>query len=319
MIKCILTIGAPACGKSTWAKAEVARDPSNWVRINNDDIRAMTNGSVWSADYEKLIGETRNFLIREAFKRGKNVIIDNVNANKRHFEDACKIAKEMNRDIQVFEKPFYCELEELLARDAKRVSKEQVGEAVVKKWFKELGGKQFSFYHPKSEIFTKRNYTLDAPFTPANQDESLPKAIISDLDGTLALFAGKRSPYDAANCDVIDDPNPPVVETVKLYHQNGYQILFCSGREDKYEPETRRFIEKHCLIQYSGTQHPIDYKLFMRKTGDMRKDAIIKREIYQANIEGKFFVKLVLDDRNQVVALWRELGLPCFQVAAGNF
>ena len=70
MIKCIVCVGAPACGKSTWAKAEVAKDPSNWVRINNDDIRAMTNGSVWSADYEKLIGETRNFLIREAFKRG---------------------------------------------------------------------------------------------------------------------------------------------------------------------------------------------------------------------------------------------------------
>jgi predicted kinase len=311
MLKCILCVGAPASGKSTWAKAEVAKDPNNWVRINNDDIRAMTNGSVYSTDYEKFITETRNFLIREAFKRNKNVVIDNVNANKRHFQDVCKIAKEMNRDIQVFEKAFYVELDELLARDAKREGQAKVGEAVVRKWFKELGGSQFKHFHPKVEVLTKRNFTMDAPFTPAIQNINLPTAIISDLDGTLALFAGKRSPYDATDCDLIDEKNTAVTETIELYYADAHNIIFCSGREDKYEPETRRFIEKHLP--------DMKYQLFMRKTGDMRKDAIIKEEIYRNNIEGKYFVKLVLDDRNSVVALWRSLGLVCFQVAEGNF
>lgn len=311
MLKCILCIGAPASGKSTWAKTEVAKDPTNWVRINNDDIRAMTNGSVYSADYEKLITDTRLFLIREAFKRNKNIVIDNVNANKRHFENVCKIAKELNRDIQVFEKPFYEELEVLLERDSKREGKSQVGEAVVKKWFKELGGKQFKFYKPKVEIFTRNHATRDAPFTPAMQNISLPTAIVSDLDGTLALFAGKRSPYDAKDCDLIDEPNPPVVETIQLYYDDKHSIIFCSGREDKYEPETRRFIEKHLP--------GVKYHLFMRKTDDMRKDSIIKEEIYRKHIEGKFFIKFVLDDRDQVVSLWRSLGLTCFQVAPGNF
>lgn len=311
MLKCILCKGAPACGKSTWAKTEVAKDPTNWVRINNDDIRAMTNGSVYSADYEKLIIDTRLFLIREAFKRNKNVIIDNVNANKRHFEDVCKLAKEVNRDIQVFEKPFYEDLEVLLERDGKREGKSQVGEVVVKKWFKELGGKQFKFYKPKVEVFTRNNLTRDAAFTPATQNISLPTAIISDLDGTLALFAGKRSPYDAKDCDLIDEPNQPVVETIQLYYDDKNSIIFCSGREDKYEPETRRFIEKHLP--------GIKYHLFMRKKNDMRKDSIIKEEIYREHIKGKFFIKLVLDDRNQVVSLWRQLGLTCFQVAPGDF
>jgi hypothetical protein len=27
----------------------------------------------------------------------------------------------------------------------------------------------------------------------------------------------------------------------------------------------------------------------------------------------------ILDDRNQVVDMWRSIGLPCFQVAPGNF
>jgi predicted kinase len=93
MLKAIVCVGAPASLKSTWSKAEVAKDPTNWVRINNDDIRAMCNSSVFSTDYEKLITDTRNFLIRESFKRNKNIIIDNVNINKRHWETVCKLAK----------------------------------------------------------------------------------------------------------------------------------------------------------------------------------------------------------------------------------
>jgi predicted kinase len=311
MLKIFLTKGAPASGKSTWAKQEVAKEPLNYLHINNDDLRASFNDSVFSADYEKLITETRNFLIREGLKRNLNIIIDNVNANNRHWETTCKIAKEANKDIQVLEKFFYAELEELLERNAKREGRARVPDEVVKKFFKDLGGKQFKTYRPHVEIFTKRNHTLDAAFTPAVQDISLPTAIISDLDGTLALIAGKRSPYDATDCDLIDDPNTPVIETIELYYADKHNIIFCSGREDKFEPETRRFIEKHLP--------GLKYELFMRKTGDMRKDSIIKEEIYRNNIEDKYFVKLVLDDRNQVVELWRSLGLVCFQVAPGNF
>jgi predicted kinase len=212
MLKVILAVGAPASGKSTWARAEVAKDPDNWVRINNDDIRAMTNGSVYSPDYDKFVSSTRLFLIKEALKRNKNVILDNVNANKRHFEATCKIAEEMNKDIQVFEKAFYEEFAVLVARDAKREGKAKVGETVVKQWFDDLGGKQFKFYHPKVKIFTNNGRGAQI----VKQDETLPPAIISDLDGTLALFAGKRSPYDAKDCDLIDEPNPSVVKTIKL-------------------------------------------------------------------------------------------------------
>lgn len=46
----------------------------------------------------------------------------------------------------------------------------------------------------------------------------------------------------------------------------------------------------------------------------------MKRELYETFVEGKYNVRLVLDDRNQVVDMWRdELGLTCFQVAPGDF
>lgn len=322
MIKVEMLVGIPGSGKSTYAKQVVAKDPSNWVRVNNDDLRAMMNGSVWSSDYEKMVTDARNYLIRDALKRGKNVIIDNLNLNRRHFDDVCKIAKTVNSDIQVYEKSFFIELEEAIERDSKREGKAKVGEDVIKKWWKESGGKQHKFYKPRTEIFYERRGSNQAVEAPAYID-GLQEAVLCDLDGTLALIHN-RSPYDASDCDIKDLPNTPVIETVLAHHNAGRKIIFCSGREDKYRPETIRFIEKYCFNKLNeGKSNERDqviaYQLFMRKTDDFRKDAIIKEEIYQNEIEGKYNVLCVLDDRDQVVEFWRSKGLTCFQVAPGAF
>jgi predicted kinase len=318
MIRVEILVGLPASGKSTYAKQLVAKDPNSWVRINNDDLRAMMNGSVWSQDYEKIITDVRNYLIRDSLKRGKNIVIDNLNLNRRHFDDVCKIAKSINADIQVMEKSFYVELEEALERNSKREGAARVPDDVIKKWWKESGKTQHKFYKPRVEIFQEQkgnvNNTIDGP----EEIPGAPEAVLCDLDGTLALIHN-RSPYDATDCDLKDLPNAPVIETIKAHYNAGRQIIFCSGREDKYRPETIRFIEKYCMVANSGTIYPIQYQLYMRKTDDFRKDAIIKEEIYQEHIEGKYNVLCVLDDRDQVVEYWRSKGLTCFQVAPGNF
>jgi predicted kinase len=318
MIKVEMLVGMPASGKSTYAKQVVSKDPNNWVRVNNDDLRAMMNGSVWSADYEKMITDARNYLIRDALKRGKNVIIDNLNLNRRHFDDVCKIAKSVNADIQVYEKAFYIEFDEAVARNAGRTGSARVPDDVMKKWWKESGGKQFRFYKPRVEIYKEQRGSNQAVEAPAHI-KGAPSAVICDLDGTLALIHN-RSPYDASDCDIKDLPNIPVIETIKAHHQAGRKIIFCSGREDKYRPETERFIGKYCLEENGTREYKvIPYQLHMRKTDDFRKDAIIKEEIYQNEIEGKYNVLCVLDDRDQVVEFWRAKGLVCFQVAPGNF
>ena len=53
-------------------------------------------------------------------------------------------------------------------------------------------------------------------------------------------------------------------------------------------------------------------ELLMRKADDVRKDSIVKREMYEEHIKGKYNVKFVFDDRPQVVKTWRELGLFVF-------
>ena len=57
----------------------------------------------------------------------------------------------------------------------------------------------------------------------------------------------------------------------------------------------------------------------MRKNGDSRRDSIVKEEIFWNDIEPKYNVLAVFDDRDQVVKMWRELGIKCFQCEYGNF
>jgi predicted kinase len=59
--KLIMCKGLPASGKSTWAK-EYARNNSNFIRINNDDLRESFS-AVFSKENEKALGEARDGLI----------------------------------------------------------------------------------------------------------------------------------------------------------------------------------------------------------------------------------------------------------------
>jgi hypothetical protein len=240
-------------------------------------------------------------MLIEALLDGKHVIVDDTNLNDRPVERIKNVVRKFNTDhnqqVQVEIKEMNVSLEECLERDKSRDKK--VGDEVILKMhrqhiIKDSGvGPKHDKKHPM--------YRAQAPF--------LPKAIICDLDGTLCLMNG-RSPFDASRCDE-DLPNIPVVNMVKNYHQLGYKIILASGREDTFKPQTMAWLERY------GITYEM---LIMRAARDFRKDAIIKKEIFTNHIEGKYFVELVLDDRNQVVDLWRnDLQLPCFQVFYGDF
>lgn len=136
-----------------------------------------------------------------------------------------------------------------------------------------------------------------------------PKAIICDIDGTLADM-GKRKPFDFENVDR-DEVKHAAAETVRIFHHAGFRIILFSGREDISKQKTIAWLAKN-TIPY--------HELYMRKAHDYRKDTIIKRELYEQHVKDTYDVLLVLDDRDQVVKMWREeLNLPCFQVDYGNF
>ncbi len=148
---------------------------------------------------------------------------------------------------------------------------------------------------------------------PLKQDKKLPRAIIVDLDGTVAL-KGDRDIFDYIKVDQ-DIPNKPVIKVVENYlsYGQGNKVIFLSGREDSCFEKTKIWIKDNIQLM------DIESLLLMRKTGDSRKDYIVKREIFDEEIKEKYYIDYILDDRNQVVAMWREMGLTCLQVAEGDF
>jgi predicted kinase len=305
MMQFLLLKGCPGSGKSTWAKEKVAEDPDKWLRFNNDDMRSMMNNSVFSPSYEKIVEKTRTFLIREALASGRSILLDNVNAHDKHWTESIKLAKAANRDITVSEIPFYCPLQELIDRDSKRIGNAQVGEKVIRKFWNDLGREAFADYKGREEVFYKNGNSKDAPWEPMKQNDSLPRAVIFDNDGTICRIHPGRSPYDASSSD-LDIPQDHTIEALRLYHKAGYKILFVSGREAKYREPTERFYEKHFP--------EVKYELFTRQTGDLRRDVIIKEEIFNAHIKDKYFVSAWFDDRLQVSRWVHEIGLPLFRV-----
>lgn len=133
------------------------------------------------------------------------------------------------------------------------------------------------------------------------------QAIICDLDGTLAHI-DHRDPYDASTCER-DGLNLPVFQVLQRFAGEA-MIILVSGRQEQWKSQTMNWLKNHCV--------PYDL-LLMRKTNDFRKDTVIKKELFNAHIKNKYQVLFVLDDRDQVVKMWRENDLTCFQVAEGNF
>lgn len=76
------------------------------------------------------------------------------------------------------------------------------------------------------------------------------------------------------------------------------------------------------ITEYQITEwviHEGDWNLFMRPEKDYRPDTVIKREIYENHIKDKYDVLFVIDDRKCVVDMWRGIGLICLQCAEGEF
>lgn len=280
-MKVVFTIGLPASGKSTWAK-KFCEENKDWVRVNRDDLRHM-RGQYWLPKQEGFITKIERACIDEALSTGLNVIVDATNLNPKHLNSL----KDFIGDRASIEtKAFPVDVEECIKRDAKRAN--SVGEKVIR------------------DIYEKY---LAPPKVVYKEDESLPKCVIFDVDGTLAKMEG-RTPFewDKVGTDLV---NEPIAELARMYFKAGYIIVIFTGRDGCCAEETEGWLMANSI--------PYD-RFYIRPAGNMEKDAIIKKRMFEENIRGKYNVITVVDDRNQVVDMWRkELGLTCLQVDYGNF
>ena len=107
-----------------------------------------------------------------------------------------------------------------------------------------------------------------------------------------------------------DTPNQLVVDMAIALQDAGAEIVVVSARNERHRQVTETQLYS-AGIQFSH--------LFLREDEDFRADDEFKKDVLDALIAADWKPDLVFDDRNRVVDMWRANGIPCFQVAEGDF
>ena len=296
------TRGLPGSGKSTWAKEQDA------VRVNRDDIRYSLFGVYWGPPIsEELVTKVERSIASAALKDGRNVVIDATHLRPKYLKAWDEFAQAHGAEFKV--KEFDTSVAECVLRDRDR--DRVVGEDVIR----DMAAK----YMPRGRFLTYESGEAAEPEIPvdlATWDPNLPYHIIVDIDGTMNLGPHERHPHDLTKV-LQDKPRRAVVNLVNRLLRDGYFVTFLSGREGTKQCREDTLKWLHKAIDGRFWTH---FQLIMRKEGDYRKDSIIKKELFDQHIRGVLNTKFVLDDRDQVVEMWRKtLGLTCFQVDYGAF
>jgi len=280
MLKVLFLKGLPASGKSTFAKELVSKEPDTWVRVNKDDFRSMLHDKKWSRGREKTVEATQISVAQAALGRGQSVIVDNTHLSPRHENIWQKIAKEYNAEFEV--KYFDTSVEKCLDRDQKRGA--QVG----------CVGK---------DVIVRMSYQLQEKYEPNTE---LPKAIICDIDGTLAIMHDRGAyEWDKVGNDLL---NPAVKMMIRADFGTDVEIILLSGRDAVCRKQTIGWLRENKIL-YD--------QLWMREAGNNEKDTVIKKRIYDEHVKDNYNVLCVFDDRPCVVRLWRSMGLFCFDCGNG--
>lgn len=291
--------GLPASGKSTWAKQKIHEDKEKGIitkRVNKDDLRAMLDDSLFSKGRENFVLKVRDFIIQTSLQDGCNVIVDDTNFHEKHLNAITGIISDLNYiPIDLEEKFFNTPVEECIQRDKERQN--SVGEKVILDMYDK---------YIKEEV---------------KYDPDLPDCIIVDVDGTLAI-RGNRSPFGYWKAQE-DELNKPVadllydIQHTREEHLEDLNTIIMTGRENlvnEYGYTIKNLTEdwlKRNSIHYDN--------IFIRENRDHRSDFEVKKEMFEDNIKGKFNVLYVIDDRLQVINMWRSLGLTVLDVAGHRF
>lgn len=295
--------GYPGAGKSLKAKQIAAATGA--VRVCRDDLRKMLhdNYHTGKAECEDQVSTAERAQVHALLASGTSVVVDATHLESRWLRKWQKMAAQYGADFEVVDMatgPLKCAANDLLRQVR---GDRYVGPDVIDRMAKR---------HP---INNWPKVTQLETFTPEPVEwiEGLPEAIIVDIDGTVAHMTG-RSPYDytQVHTDTVDEHVKWLVNKLS----SDTWVLFVSGRDDECRSATTEWLDDHGIAWDFLHMRPTGAK---DDQGNKLPDYRVKYDLFNQNIRGKYNVRLVLDDRDQVVNLWRALGLKCLQVQPGDF
>lgn len=293
-LKTIILIGPPGSGKSFWAHNYLAKNPRT-VIVNRDSFRFMLrNTPVVEAKIESLINILQEQTILNALDAKLDVIVDNTNLKARYINDIIELVR-YKADVEYV--VLDVSLKKCLERDAQR--EKTVGEDVVRRMYKDYEILKDSFvFQPVKRKHKIHDYS---------NKSGLPEIVVFDIDATLAHSNGKRNPYDWENV-LVDDEDDVVVSIYRMHMAHHDRIWLLTGRDGVAKEQTEEWFRRRSLVYE---------RLLMKGVNDKRRDTVVKRELYEREIAGKYFVRLIYEDRPRIVEMWRKMGLKVFHVEPG--
>lgn len=109
------------------------------------------------------------------------------------------------------------------------------------------------------------------------------------------------------------DKDAPIHSVIKLVRAISqiYDITYITGRPMSHRDVTLNWLRENRL--------PLG-NLVMRATGDHRPDFEVKEELYNDYVIPFIGVAdIVIEDRDQVVEMWRAMGITCLQPCKGSY
>jgi len=282
----IILKGLPACGKTTYAKEYIEKNP-NTMRVNRDSLRKMLFFSEFTPKREKTVVSLGKEFVRLIAGNGYDVMIDDTNLNPEIEEMWKEIGESLKMEVEVYMVEEAISLERLIIRDARR--DESVGSHVI-----------------KNMAFRYKMYGY-----------GLTPVIICDIDGTLCdithrlhYVQGEQKDWDGFFSQMHKDtPRLEIINQVKKFINKGFEVVFVSGRNEKYREFTERWLLEHDLWAMRTI-------LLMRPEHDRRPDDLVKESIYQQYLANKD-VCLAIDDRPRILRVWEKHGIQVSDVGPG--
>jgi hypothetical protein len=140
-----------------------------------------------------------------------------------------------------------------------------------------------------------------------------PKIVIVDIDHTISDAAWRDhllGQWDVYYDEGLkDEPIKFAAELIQMAHLCGREIVACTAR-----PETARQVTVRWMVTHGI---PID-AILMRGEGDHRASAEVKRDLIVTNFPDLSVIDFVLEDRDDCVAAYRQMGLNVLQIYPGG-
>jgi adenylate kinase family enzyme len=301
-----ILVGCPGSGKSTYANDMINNDGDHGaatVRVSQDDQGKAGHMEVFA----------------RALANKQDIIVDRMNFDKaqrnRYLEPAKKAG--YNTVIVVFHVPMATCLERCNARTDHPTIKDSKSASQAVNFF-------FCNYERVSDdeanLVKRRGWIVNGP-----------KAVVCDLDGTLCNVEHRRHfvrPPEGVKKNwpafFAGIPNDTVNEACEALLRSmalsGHEIVYCSGRGDNERKATVEWLNKFGLDLFYSEYRSFDRApLYMRGRHDSRRDDIVKEIILDFEILTRYTPVFMIDDRDQVVAMWRRRGFTCLQIDYGDF